>query len=169
MSEDFNKLRLTARKLVKTEFRKPWQFRIEIEGAPADFDLFVKDISYGPTQVENEAEKVGSSTMTWPTGLSPVKLSMTMREHQDLRVSKWFDAWVKKVANSDGTVNLPFGTNGYVKKIKSYALKDDLSEALEDTWGMYPDQRGDVSMSRDAEGFLEFPCTFQQFRTNDAL
>ena len=96
-----------------------------------------------------------------------MKLSMTMRDHVDRRVSKWFDEWVGKIVNPDGTVNLPYGANGYVKKVKSYALKEDGSEELENTWGMYAETRGDVTMTVEGDGFLEFPCIFQQFRTND--
>ncbi len=162
--EDFNARKMLVKRLVAMDLKQSWQFRLEIDEQPADFDLFVKDITYGPTELENEPLKVGGRTLTYPVGVAPVRLSMTVREHQDERVSKWFDEWVKKVINADGTFNLPYGENGYVKKVKRYTIDKNDSEALSDTWEMYPVQRGDVTENRDEAGFLEFPITFIQFR-----
>ena len=43
MKEDFNKLRTIAHKLVTTDFKYPWQFRLEIKDAPKELDFYVKD------------------------------------------------------------------------------------------------------------------------------
>lgn len=167
MKEDFNKMRSMAHKLVTTNFKYSWQFRLEIEGAPSDLDIYVKDISYGPTQIENDAIKIGAKILTYPTTSQPVTLSMTVRDNEDERISKWFDDWAGSVINEDGTVNLPFGDSGYVKNVTRYFIDaDGESENEMDQWGMYPVQRGDVTESRDATGtFLEFAVTFIQFRS----
>jgi hypothetical protein len=165
MAEDFNKRKLIARKMGKTDFKQSWQFRLEIEGQPEDFDIYVKDITHGPTEIENDPTKAGGRTLTYPTGAAPVNLSMTVRDHQDERIAQWFDAWTAKVVNADGTLNLPYGQDGYVKKVKRFRQDKDDAETLTNTWEMYPVQRGDVTESRDEPGMLEFPITFIQFRS----
>ena len=66
--EDFNTLRNTVHTLVRTPFLKSYQFRVSISGAPADFDLYAKEISYGGFDVQVDEEQVGSLTYAWPTG-----------------------------------------------------------------------------------------------------
>lgn len=154
-----------VRRLVRTEFKFSWQFKIEIEGQPSDLDIYVKDITYGPTEISNEAIKVGSRALTFPTQAQPVSLSMTVRDNIDERVSKFFDSLASQTVNPDGTVNLPFGANGYVKKVTRYNLQEDGTEKLMDTWHMFAVQRGDVTESREDANFLEFPITFIQFRS----
>ena len=113
--EDWNALRAWNKKAVSTHFIHGCQFRIEVVdwlsfselGKPEDFDLFVKDITYSPIEVEVEAIKVGASTLTFPIGAAPVMISMTMRDHEDMRIYKWFDRITDKVLNRDCTVNLP--------------------------------------------------------------
>lgn len=165
MEEDFNYLRSVAKRLVKTEFKFPWQFKLDIEGAPDDLDIYVKDISYGPTQIENEPIKVGGTTITYPTGSAPVSLSMTVRDNEDERIADWFDDWAELVVHEDGTVGLPYGSDGYVKKVKRIFVDADGSEEERDEWEMFPVQRGDVTESREGQGFLEFAVTFIQFRS----
>jgi hypothetical protein len=163
--EDFNKLRLIAKSLVETHFREPWQFRVEIDEYPYskdDFDLYVKEISYGPIEIETDQEEVGIQTLTYPCGTAPVTISMTMRDHEDRRVSKWFGSLVGKVVNPDGTVNLPID---YCVNFTRYSLLHDNSEPETDKWHVYPTQLGDVTESKDGEGMLEFPITFIQFRS----
>lgn len=166
MREDFNKLRTTARRLVNIPFRHPWQFRLDIEGAPQDLDFYVKDISYGPTQIDNDPLKIGGRILTFPSSAAPVSLSMTVRDHEDERVSKWFDKWAAEAVHPDGTVGLPYGAGGYVKKVRRFFVDADGSEEERDVWEMFPVQRGDVTESRDNTGtFLEFAVTFIQFRS----
>lgn len=168
MSEDINHLRSIALRLLKTPWREPWQFRIEVEGYPHDdWDLCVKDVTYGPIEIETEQEQLGACVLTYPTVAQPVTISMTMRDHEDRRVSKWFASIVKKMINGDGTVNLP-GT--YVLKIRRFSLLHDGDQNGEETdvWEVLPTQLGDVTESKDGEGTLEFPITFIQFRSVEA-
>lgn len=165
MAEDYNMLRRKVRELVKTDFKFSWQFRLEVEDEPTDFDLFVKDISYGPTEIENEPLQVGGRVLTYPKSAAPVTLAVTLREHTDERISKWFDALAAKAVHADGTVGLPFGTDGYVKTFRRYSIQADSSEVESGSWKMYPVQRGDVTESREEPGHLEFPATFIQFRS----
>lgn len=163
MQEDFNKLRILAHQFVQTNFKHPWQFKLKIDGAPEDLDFYVKDISYGPIQIENEPIKAGGVVMTYPSSKQPVSLSMTVRDNEDERVSKWFDEWADTVAFKDGTFGVPYD---YVKNVKRFFVDADGNEEERDTWAMYPVQRGDVTETREATGnFLEFAVTFIQFRS----
>ena len=170
MPEDFNVLRAVSKKLVQTHFQHGWQFRIEVIdwqsiellGRPDDFDLYVKDVTYCPTEVEVEPIKVGASTITYPTGAGPVVISMTMRDNEDHRISNWFNALVARILNSDGTVNLPAD---YLLRWSRYTLLADGGEVQTAGWDAFPMKLGDVTESVDAQGFLEFPIQFQQFRS----
>lgn len=163
MAEDFNHMRMLAKKIVETEYRQAWQFAIEIDGAPEDFDFYVKDISYGPFEIETEQEKVGMATFTYPTGTQPVTVSMTMRDNMDGRIYSWFEGCVLKMVNPDGTVNLP---DAYIQKWRRLPI-----DANNKTYGkpmeldVIPTQLGDVSESREDANSLEFPITLVQFRS----
>lgn len=159
-------MKAMAGKLVKKAFRQSWQFKLKIDGEPTDFELYVKDITYGPTEVSTEPEQYGGQSFVWPTGLVGVELSMTLRDDENETVAKWIDSWASKVVNLDGTVNL---VGEYAKKVERYSVAmDSAAETLMNTWYMYPIRRGDMTESYEEGGHLEFQATFAQFRTNDA-
>ena len=164
MQEDFNQLRLITKQLVHTPFQEGWQFRLDIidDSVPKDMDIYVKDITFGPIEIETETIKAGMQTLTFPSGTGPVGLSMTMRDNQDRRIYDWFTAWSMAMVNDDGTVNLPYGKGGYVKEVERVNLLDDL---VQDRWFMFPTKLGDITESVDSEGHLEFPISFIQFRS----
>lgn len=165
MHEDFNKLRMISKKLVQTAFALTWQFRIEIEGQPPDFELFVKDVSYCPIEVQTEEIRVGAQILTYPVASAPVSVSMTMREHEDRRIHTWFAEKIQKVLNADGTVNLPDGGGKYVMEMKRFSILRDSSEVETDLWHVYPTKLGDITESVATPEHLEFPITFMQFRS----
>ena len=172
MLEDFNKLKMISKRLVAAPFQEPWQWKVEIDGLPdnllnvrngvSTFDLLAKDISYSPIEIETEAIKAGSVTLTFPSGVQPVIITMTMRDLQDERLKKWFKSAAKKVANGDGTFNLPYGKDGYLLKMRRISLADP---NIVDKWMVFPQKLGDITESVESPGFLEFPINFVQFRT----
>jgi len=187
--ENFSRLKMLAKTLVRTPFKQQWQWRIEIDPPEwavragrvdagmlkrqiakgdgpqyREFDLFCRDISYGPTEITTDPVQIGAVTMSFPTGAAPVEATMTMREHADERVSKFFDSLAALVVNPDGTVNLPYGREGYLCKVRQYALTDE-AQSVSHEWLMLPLRRGDVTQAQDGEGLLEFPITFVQFRS----
>lgn len=169
MPEDFNKLRQINRQLVHTNFQMEWQFRFEMEEEPPEFDLFVKDVSYGVFDTATEEDQYGSATFVWPVATQAIRMSVTVRDHEDGRIRDFLKDWHKKVILPNGTVGLPYGPNGYVKKVKRYDLTTDGQEKLEAELEMYPIQCGDISRSRANGEFMEFPVTFVQFSTpNDS-
>jgi hypothetical protein len=165
MAEDFNKLRMLAQRVAKTQFQESAMFRLEIEGEPEDFDVYVKDISYSPVELTNEPIKLGGKTINYPTGLEPVTLSLTVRENPERDISVFFNQLANSVINANGTFNLPYGEDGYVKQYRLYTVWENGDEELTHTWDMYPMQCGEVTESRDEPGVLEFPLTFIQFRS----
>jgi len=162
-SEDFNQLKRISHRLARADFQHPWDFRLEISGMRKDlendFDLLVKDISYGPVTIETEAIKAGGITLTFPVGTEPVSLTMTIRDLSTRPFSKFFDKWAKSVANENGTFNLQ---TQYLKRVSRISLSnpDDV-----ETWYMLPTKRGDITESVDGEGLLEIPYTMIQFRS----
>ncbi len=74
--------------LVKTDFQKDWLFRLAIDGEPSEFDLFVKDISYGVFETATDEEQYGSASIAWPTANQTMKITMTVRDHIDAGVSR---------------------------------------------------------------------------------
>lgn len=165
MAEDFNKLRLASKQLVETDFQKSWLFRLDIEGAPGDLDFYVKEVTYNPHDVNTDEETIGSLVFTWPTGRSAIKVNATMRENEDGRIYDFMNAWCQSAAKPDGTVGLPYGGDGYLKKVRFYWQKDDGSEKLAGEWEMYPTSLGEVNFSRENAAFMEFQAAFVQFAT----
>ena len=163
-SKNMANLKGIVKKMVHTHFREPWQFRIEVDGYPThqDFDIYVREITYGPTEIETEQEKVGIGVLTYPSGAMPVTVSMIMRDNEERWVSDWFNELVKKVVNDDGTVNLP---HDYCVRMRRFSLRHGAGDKQTDEWLVYPTQLGDVTESKDGEGVLEFPITFVQFRS----
>jgi len=167
--EDFNKLRLLARQIIKTDFRHGWQFRVEIVSGhsadpPSDFDIYVKDITYDPIEIETETEKIAGHTFTWPVASAPVTVSMTMRDNVDERIRKWFEGLTDIIVNKDGTVSL-------IKKIeielKRYALGADGSDQGDpDILRVIPTKLGGITESREDGNNIEYPIVFVQHKTS---
>lgn len=164
-SEDFNRLRQISHQLVKTDFQTEWNFRLELEGAPADFDFYVKDISYSHFDIATDEEQYGSASYVWPTADHPLRISFTMRDNIDGRNAVFLRQWWGQVVGPDGTVGLPFGLTGYVRKATIYNI--DVTGLETPSHGMYcyPIQVGDISRSRENGQFMEIPVTLAQFST----
>lgn len=168
MVEDFNKLRQISHKLVHTDFQHDYLFRLEFVGEPTDFDFFVKDLSYSMLNINTDEQQYGAASMTWPTARQSLSVSATCRDHADGRVRKTLLEWANQVIHSDGTVGLPFGAGGYVRKVRIFNQAPDGAESLIAEMEMYPTAVGDTSRSRDNSAFQEFPVTFTQFSTMDS-
>lgn len=166
----FDRQRSLVRRLVETRFQHAWAWRVEIEDQPQDFELYVKDMSYGPVELGTDQIKVGTNVLTYPNSVEPVSVSMTMRDNEDGRIYSWLNDWAGRVVNGDGTVNPPrHPQKGYLKRWKRYQVKMTNDGRPEDVpsheWLVYPTQMGDIAESYSEHGFLEFPITFMQFRS----
>lgn len=157
-----NTMRRIVKQLVETPFQQGWQFRIEIDGAPKDFDLYVRDVTYGPLTIEYETKQIGSISINSPINRGAHEISLTVRDHEDGRLMKFLNELADKVTNDDGTVNL---SNQYLVKMRMYRLLFSGKEILESEWkvsvGGY-----EVARSRaEVNQFVSYPVTFQSFRS----
>lgn len=159
--EDFNRLRLINHQLVHTDFAKEWNFSVSIEGAPADLDFYVKDINYGFLDANVDEEQYGSTSVPWPQSRNTYKFTMNMRDNEDARVQKFFIEWFGLTfPNDNGTVGLPYGDGGYIKKISIMNLDIEGTETiLIPGIDCFPTQIGDISRSRENGAFFEFPVS----------
>ena len=165
MASDSNlirSMREISKRMVQTNYRKPWQFRVEMDEAPQGFDLYVKEISNQPYAIDPDQFKVGAFMFNYPESMQPVTLAMTCYDDEDERMYKWFEGRVKKVFNSDGTWNLP---SEYLLTCKIYRRLKDGGEELRQHMRMVPTVLGDITESLDNHELLEFPLTFVEFRT----
>lgn len=156
-------LRKKFRQIASTPFEQGWQFRLEIKNAPSDLDLYVKDISYGATEITYDPSNVGATVFQTPKTAEPVTLAMTCRDHADGRIATWFDSLAGRVVNPDGTVNLPAE---YLLEVVVMAINEDGSESEREKWVVSPVSRGDTTKSvASTNVFVEMPLTFIQYRS----
>lgn len=155
-------MRQLSNKLVRTKFAEPWQFRVEIEGAPADWDLFCKEVVQTPIELETDQKRIGAHYLSFLNGAQPVGLSLTMRDDDDGQIYNWFEDWVAKVVYPDGTWGLPAD---YLRTCKIYKRKHDGSEYLRQELRVQPLTLGELTETVElGSGFLEFPITMVEFR-----
>ncbi|MGL5294176.1 MAG: hypothetical protein ACRC9V_10500 [Aeromonas sp.] len=151
-----------SKQLVSTPFQQGWQYRVEIAGQPMDFDIYCKDITYGAYTIEYEGKEIGGQSFQLPKGKTAGLVTITVRDHTDARVEKFFTAAAKKVINPDGTINLP---HEYLMTIKLYYLQSDGKEVLAHEWEASPAECGEITRSRSSlSEFVSFPISFQKYR-----
>lgn len=156
--------RRISQQLVRTPFQQGWQYRVEVDGMPPDFDFYVKDITYGAFSIEYEAKEVGTVQIQNPTHRTAGLVTLTVRDHQDARVEKFFTKAAGKVVNPDGTVNLP---KDYLLKMRLYLLQENGSETLSKEWEVAPAECGDITRSRSSlNEFVSYPISFQKYRSS---
>lgn len=165
-AEDFNRLRQINHLLVHTDFVQEWNYRLEIEGAPAAADFFIKDVSFSIFEMKSDEEMYGGAAYTHLTGDQLIKISFTARDSFDSLLTNFLFKWRSQCSNGDGTVNLPLGINGYVKLAKIYNINTQGKETLYYCSHVFPLQAGDITRSRENGQFMEIPVTLAQFSTN---
>ncbi len=140
----------------------------------ADFDMYVKDVTYDPIAIEMEAEKIGGHTFNFPIAVSPTTITMTMRDNSKREIYEWFKKITGNIIDTDGTIK-PLGEIEFL--LKKYNLgadgkrlkvvdKEKVSPESCDSWWVIPTKLGEITESRDECGNIEFPIVFVQSRTN---
>lgn len=169
MSEDFDTLRRLVAKMIRTNYRHGWQFRIELlpptslaVALPEDFDIYVKDVTYDPIEIETEVEKIGGHTFTWPIAVSPTTITMTVRDNVDQRIYKWFQKLTANIIATDGTVK---NVDQIEMELTKYVLTANGEDGESETWWVIPTKLGEITESRAECGDIEFPIVFVQNRT----
>ncbi|WP_318491902.1 hypothetical protein [Photobacterium leiognathi] len=150
-----------ARQLMNTPFIQGWQWCIEADDAPHDMDIYVKDIDFGDGSIDADVFQIGCGSIALPTFSSCGEVSMTVRDHSDLRVSKWFDRQLAKVKNKDGTINLPAQ---YVFNLKVFTTTENGQKTLLSSMQVFAQKKGNYSLTREGVNtFMSVPLTFQKF------
>lgn len=163
VSPYMQKSKQIIQKMMTTPFLQGWQWMIEIESGPTEFDIFVKDIDFGAGSIDYETFQIGNGAYSIPTFSDCSEVVMTVRDTPDLVVAKWFDEQLAKVKNKDGTFNLP-GT--YVFTITVFILDDNLNKTELAKMQVSASKKGNYTLSREGVNeFISYPLTFQKFST----
>lgn len=159
----YQQAKQAARQFMTTPFIQGWQWCIEADHAPFDFDIYVKDVDFGAGSIDADVFQIGAGSIAVPTFSSAGEVSLTVRDHGDLRVCKWFDKQMAKVKNKDGTLNLP---KDYVFNLKVYTISEFGTKTLLSSMQVFALKKGNFALSREgANTFLSVPLTFQKFST----
>lgn len=159
-TEEMNRGKALIRKMMMIRFAQGWQWCVEADGMPPDFDLFVKDITYGAGTVETEPRQIGAGEYNKPTHRSAGSITMTVRDDERMIVARWFDRQKAKITNRNGTINLP---GHYLFTIRVYQLSQH-GKVLDGEWAVMATQRGECTRSRDQSGeFYSYTLTFTKY------
>lgn len=166
-AKDLNLIRVNKRiskRMVATNYRMPWQFRIEMDGAPNNSDLFVKEITQDPITIETTPFNAGGKQISYPTSLQSVTLAATCFDNEEEDMYRWMEGRVNKVRNKDGTWNLPAE---YLIRCKIFSkMSDGVSERLRQHMMMVPLSIGGLTDTFEGGGSIkEFSLTFTEFST----
>ena len=163
-SEDMKRQKNFVKAAMRLRFAQGWQWTVEVEGFQ-DFQLFAKDISYGPITIETETKQIGGGVINKPTSNQVSTISLNVRDTGDGKLKKWFEARAKRVINADGTFNTP---SQYLMRICIYNIHDDGSMSVADEYQVFPTGLGEISRSRDSVSeFLSYPIQFTIYSSFD--
>lgn len=158
-----------AKKALNAHLAKPWlqgwQWAIEIKkaGAPEDFDIYVRDVSFGAGSIDADVKIVGAGGFALPTTASVGEITMTVRDTEALTLNKWVDKRLSLVKNEDGTINIP---KDYLFEIRLFTMDSDGNKVFYKSYQVYPTKKGDITWSREEVNTVAtFPLVFQKFST----
>lgn len=144
-------------------FRQDCNYRAEIEGAPANMDLFIRDISYGMGSIESRKLSIANGEIAYPDKRTAGSVTAVMHDDENCTISQFIASKQAKIFNSDGTVNLPVE---YLFKLAIYRIRSDGTEYKEVEWDVYVEENNDYSADvtkRTERG--TFSVTFQKFKS----
>lgn len=149
--------------LVALKKQGSWEFCVEIEDAPAEFDILVKDLNYEPITINVEEKNFGSVQIAPPINAERVTLTMTVRDTKDKKLYKWLTQLAGKIVHSDGTFGIPYE---YVKRVRIFSSTNKADDPDPDEWYMVFTNVGEISKDRSSKEYLEFPTTWSQYKTS---
>lgn len=144
-------------------YRMDCNYRAEIPGAPANMDLFIRDISYGMGSIESRKLSIANGEIAYPDKRTAGSVTAVMNDDENFTISKFITSLQAKIFNSDGTVNLPVE---YLFKLTIYRIRSDGSEFKEVEWDVYIEENNDYSADnskRTERG--TFSVTFQKYKS----
>lgn len=147
-------------KLMNTPFKQGWQWVIEADGTPPDFDIYVKDIDLGLGSIDADSTNIGSGSLSKPTSSNAGEITMTVRDHIDGRVARWFAKMLGKVKNKDGTVNLPIN---YVFNLRIFAMNEDGTKRKWKEYRVWAVSNSATLSYDSVNEHMTYTLTFQKF------
>lgn len=161
------KARQVARQFMTTAWKQGWQWSITTsdKSAPANIDMYVKDIDYGDGSVDVDVKQIGSGSIALPTFSNAGEVTMTVRDDELNTVSDWISSRVAKVRNKNGTVNLPID---YVMTLYVHSLDGDGNVISTKPIQGYFIKMGNKNHTKEGGNTIEsYPVIFQKFSTVD--
>ena len=154
-------------KAVKINFRMDFMRRLEIDGQPADFDLFVKDISYSSGTIESAPITVDNGEVSMPQKRSVGSVTVVFRDDENGRINEFITSKQNPIYNKDGTQNLPID---YLFEIRILRIRQDGSDYLEKSWDVYVEENNEYGGADDATTETgTFSVTFQKYKSYGAI
>lgn len=148
---------------VNTNFRKNYLRRLEIDGQPELFDIFVKDISYGKGTIESETIDIANGQVNKPHKRTAGSVTVVFLDDEYGTISDFISSLQNRIFNSDGTQNLPVD---YLFSLRIYRVTESAEEYLEKEWQVYVEENNDYS--GDNESTTEngtFSVTFKKYKS----
>ncbi|MCP4752653.1 MAG: hypothetical protein GY866_17340 [Proteobacteria bacterium] len=150
--------------LVSTPKQPAWEFAIEIETAPDEFDTLAKDLSYEPITINVEERNYGAQQVATPVNQERVVLTVTLRGDKNKKLYNWCKKLAAKIVHSDGTFGIP---SEYVVRVRIYSSTNKDDDPDPDEFHMIFTNVGAINPDRAANSdYLEFPVTFSQYKTS---
>lgn len=149
-------------KMMKTPFRQGWQWIIEADDAPEEFEIYAKDVSLGLGSIDPLILKIGGGSIAIADTSSVGEITLTVRDHQDGRVEKWFSRKLGSVKNKDGTVNLP---KDYIFELRLYLVSES---GVKELWRSYKvwAAKNNIDLGYEKKDeFMAYSLTFQKFKS----
>jgi hypothetical protein len=149
--------------LVSLDKQGAWDGCLEIEDAPVEFDILIKDWSYEPITINVEEKNYGSVQVAPPMNAERVTLTMTARDTKNKKLYKWLKWLASQIVHSDGTFGIPFQ---YVKRVRVFSSTNKDDDPDPDEFFMIFTNIGEMSKDRSSREHFEFPITWSQYKTS---
>jgi hypothetical protein len=140
------------------------QFHLEIEGAPDRFSTLIREVSVGGGSLDIEEIHSGSIRFALPRSGNVSKMEITCAMDADGVIFKYFRKWRNDVLDEKGLFGLPYGQNGFVRRIRLWTLDENYmpKNVIREIWG-YPEDLGQVSFSVKNIEPMEMQVSLVQF------
>lgn len=143
-------------------YRLDCNYVAEIEGAPKDLDLYVRDVSYGHGTIESKKLSIANGEIAFPDKKSAGSVTAVFYDNENGTVSEFIGSLQKKIFNDDGTVNLPVE---YLFKLAIYRFRNDATRYKEIEWDVYVEENTDYSADNAKRERGTFSVTFQKYKS----
>ena len=139
---------------------------IEVEGENSDFLSYqCREVTVSLGSIEIEEIASGSLRFGLPRNATVSRLELNFALDVEGRVMKYFKDWKAKVMSPNGLFGLPFGSDGYVKRITISARDNQTFEPTFEIRQMlvFPENLGQLNFSSKQADAMELQVTLCRF------